>query len=116
VRGRRILTEEGVESNFAVGNLSRYVLTTRLLGLLSSSTRPSSQSRIVVIGGVAQNGKIFYDDMNLTANFSTLRAVTQFCEANDVFVIEQARRLAQTGTSSRVTINELKVGVVRTSI
>ena len=37
-------------------------------------------------------------------------------QANDLFVIEQARRLAESGDQPGVTITTLKAGVVRTNI
>jgi hypothetical protein len=37
-------------------------------------------------------GTIHFDDVNLMKNFATLRAVWQFCQANDVFTVELARR------------------------
>ena len=116
VRGRHRFTPEGIESNFAVGYLSRFVLTQRLFGLLQRSATTHVAARILVIGGAARNGRIHYHDINLTRNFGTLRAVSQLCESNDVFVIEQARRLAHETGDSRVTIMALKVGVVRTNI
>src|SRR5579872_2636783 len=103
VWGRRVMTDEGIESNFAIGYLSRFALTQRLLPVLKNS-------RILVISGSA-NGKIHYPDVNLTTNFATPRVVRQLCEANDVFILEQARRLNGGGT-----INILKVGPVRTNI
>ena len=54
--------------------------------------------------------------MSLAANFSTLRAVWQVCEAQDVFTIELARRRAAAELEPRVTIACLKIGVVRTNI
>lgn len=48
----------------------------------------------MIVGGAARNGKIYFGDTNLTKNFATLRAVLQFCQANDVFTSELARRLA----------------------
>jgi len=116
VRGRQTLTEEGIESNFATNYLSRFVLTERLLGLLQAAGSPGAAARIVVIGGAAMNGRIYYEDVNLTKNFGILRMVRQFCQANDLFVIEQARRLEAAGLSRTVTVNTLKVGVVRTGI
>lgn len=74
VRGRRLVTAEGVESNFAI-----------------------------------------YEDVNLTRNFRILTMVPQYCQANDLLVIEQARRLAE-GGQPRVTITTLKLGPVRTNI
>jgi len=116
VRGRRLVTPEGVESNFAINYLSQFVLTGRLLPLLQSTGAPGAAARIVVIGGAAMNGKIHYDDINLTRNFGILTMVPQFCQANDLFVIEQARRLAESRDPPRVTVTTLKVGVVRTNI
>jgi NAD(P)-dependent dehydrogenase (short-subunit alcohol dehydrogenase family) len=116
VRGRRLLTAEGFESNFATNYLSRFVLTEQLLPLLAAAGRPRAAARIVVIGGAAMNGRIRYDDINLNKNFGILTAVLQFCQANDLFVIEQARRLAEAGARAPVSITTLKVGVVRTNI
>ena len=116
VRGRRLVTPEGVESNFAVNYLSRFVLTGRLLPLLQSTGTPGAAARIVVVSGAAMNGKIHYDDINLTRNFGILSVVPQFCQANDLFVIEQARRLTESGGQYVVTVTTLKVGVVRTNI
>lgn len=116
VRGRYVLTAEGIESNFAVSYLSRFALTRRLLPDLASAGKPGAAARILTISGAARNGAIHYDDINLTNRFSTLGAVAQFCEANDVFVVEQSRRLAATDFGSRVTITTLKVGAVHTNI
>ena len=115
VRGRRLITPEGVESNFAINYLSRFVLTGRLLPVATTGA-PGAVARIVVIGGAAMNGRIHYDDINFTRNFGILTLVPQFCQANDLFVIEQARRLAEGSDQSRVTVTTLKVGVVRTNI
>jgi len=114
VRGRRELTVEGVESNFAINYLSRFVLTGRLLPLLQATGQPGEAARIVLVSGAAQNGAIHFDDVNLTANFTTLRAVWQFCQANDVFTVELARRLVV--DAPHVTITSLKLGVVKTNI
>jgi len=116
IRGRRVLTEEGVESNFAINYLGRFVLTGRLLPLLQRTGVPGDAARIVVIGGAAMNGRIHYDDINLTRNFGIFAMVSQFCQANDLFVLEQARRLAGGSDRPRVTITTLKIGVVRTNI
>ena len=116
VRGRRELTAEGIESNFAINYLSWFVLTERLLPLLEAVGQPDKAARIMIVSGAAQNGTIHFDDVNLTANFTTLRAVWQFCQANDVFTVELARRLAETDGDPRVTITSLKLGVVKTNI
>jgi NAD(P)-dependent dehydrogenase (short-subunit alcohol dehydrogenase family) len=115
VRGHRELTEEGVESNFAINYLSRFVLTSRLLPLLEAGGQPGAAARIVIIGGAARQGQIYFDDVNLSSNFDVIRMLGQVCRANDVFTVELARRLASS-IPPRVTITNLKVGVVRTNI
>lgn len=116
VLGRRILTAEGVEANFATNFLSRFVLTQQLLPLLQKTGTDDLASRIVILAGAARSGTIFFDDVNLTHNFGILNTVGQFCRANDVFTVEQARQLASSRGAPRVTITCLKIGVVKTNI
>jgi NAD(P)-dependent dehydrogenase (short-subunit alcohol dehydrogenase family) len=116
MRGRYGLTSEGVEANFAINYLSRFALTEALLPGLTAGGVVDDPARILVIGGAAQNGHIYYDDVNLTRRFNMLRVVSQFCEANDEFVLEQARRVAAARPLRHVTVTTLKVGVVRTEI
>lgn len=115
VRDHRELTEEGVESNFAINYLSRFVLTQRLLPLMKVAGQPGDTARIVIISGAARNGSIYFDDVNLTSTFGLLKVVGQSCQANDVFTVEQARRLAS-DNDNIVTITCLKMGVVKTNI
>jgi len=115
VRGRRELTSEGIESNFAINYLSRFVLIRRMLPLLIVTGRPGSAARIVLVSGAARNGRVYFDDVNLATNFGTLRAVGQFCQANDLLTVELARRLVENGQGN-VTVNCLKRGVVKTNI
>jgi len=116
VRGRRELRAEDTESNFATNYLSRFVLTRRLLPSLERAGKPGDAARIVIIGGAARDGTIHFDDVNLSKKFTTLRAVWQFCQANDVFTVELARRLAASGGPPTVTISSLKIGVAKTNI
>jgi NAD(P)-dependent dehydrogenase (short-subunit alcohol dehydrogenase family) len=116
VWGRRILTKEGIESNFAVNYLSRFALTLPLLPLLSAGGNTNATARIVIVGGAAQIGAVHFDNFNLDGNFSTLRAVGQFSQANDIFAIELARRLSAAQKSPRITVTCLKIGVVKTNI
>jgi NAD(P)-dependent dehydrogenase (short-subunit alcohol dehydrogenase family) len=116
VAGRREVTAEGIESNFAVNYLSRFALTLHLLPLLEAGGRPGRAARIMLAGGAAQHGKIYFDDVHLASNFATLRAVAQFCRANDIFTVELARRLAMDPKVPRVSVSCLKLGVVKTNI
>lgn len=75
VRGRLVLTSEGVESNFATNYLSRFVLAGRLLDLLKRAGMPGAAARVLIIGGAVMNGRIYYDDVNLTNNFGIVKMV-----------------------------------------
>ena len=116
VRGQHTLTSEGIETNFAINYLSRFVLIERLLANLAAQGLADQAARILVISGAAQDGKIQYDDVNLTGRFGILRAVSQFCEANDVLALELARRMTAAVPSQNVAVTVLKVGAVRTNI
>ncbi len=105
IQGRRIITEEGIESNFAVNYLSRFELARQLAPALAE------HARIVILSGAAKNGKIHYDDINLAKGFGIVKLVSQFCEANDVLTVELARRLP-----GDATVTTLKIGVVKTNI
>jgi NAD(P)-dependent dehydrogenase (short-subunit alcohol dehydrogenase family) len=115
MRSRFTITEEGHEANFAVNYLSRFALTEALLPNLAA-TASGRLGKILIIGGAARNGRIHFENVNLTRGFNMLRMVSQFCEANDVFVIELARRLAAARPSPALRVTTLKVGVVRTEI
>ena len=116
VRGQPTLTSEGIETNFAINYLSRFALIERLLANLAAQGLADQTARILVISGAAQDGKIQYDDVNLTGRFGVLRAVSQFCEANDVFALELARRMTAAVPLQNVAVTVLKVGAVRTNI
>ena len=116
VRAPRELTAEGLESNFATNYLSRFALTQKLLPVLQAAVQPTPAAHVVIIGGAGRTGKIHFDDVSLTGNFSTPRMVCQFCQANDVFIAELARRLTHNGSHRRITATCLKIGVVMTNL
>ncbi len=116
MRGRHTLTSEGIETNFAVNYLSRFALAEALRSNLAAGGAAGDAARILVISGAAQDGKICYEDVNLTGQFGIVRAVSQFCEANDVFVLELARQMTAAVSPPFITANVLKIGVVRTNI
>jgi len=116
VRGRRVVTFEGVESNFATNYLSRFVLTNRLLPTLRAAGRPGESARIVIIAAPGLSGRIHYDDVNLSRSFSTIRALKQFQHANNIYTAELARRLALSGDHSQITISCFNPGPTKTNI
>lgn len=104
VRGRHLVTAEGIESNFATNYLSRFMLTVRLLPALQAAGQPGKPARIVMVAHPGFEGTIHYDDVNLTTNFAMIRAFKQFHYANDVFAVELARRLTVSAQRPSVTI------------
>lgn len=88
VRGRRVLTREGFESNFATNYLSRFALTARLLAMLQAAGRPGKSARILLVAHPGFDGTIHYEDVNLATNFSTIRAFKQFHYANDAAAVK----------------------------
>jgi NAD(P)-dependent dehydrogenase (short-subunit alcohol dehydrogenase family) len=116
VRGRRVVTAEALESNFAANYLSRFVLTVRLLSAIQAAGRPGESARIVFVSHPGFDGMIHYGDVNLTTNFSTIRAFRQFHFANDVLALELARRLSAPAGPSPVTISCLHPGPTKTDI
>jgi NAD(P)-dependent dehydrogenase (short-subunit alcohol dehydrogenase family) len=116
VRGRRELTVERIETNLATNYLNRFAFTLPLLPLLAAASRPGEAARVLIVSGAARGGKIHFGDVNLTSNFSTIRAVLQFCRANDLFTVELARRLQDREHAPGVMVSCLKIGVVKTNI
>ncbi len=93
MRGRHTLTSGGNRNQFR-GQLSQPLCSRR-----SAAPKPCRgrrcRRRCENTGCQRRraDGKIRYDDVNLTRRFGILRAVSQFCEANDVFVLELARQM-----------------------
>jgi NAD(P)-dependent dehydrogenase (short-subunit alcohol dehydrogenase family) len=105
--GKRILTEDGLETTFAVNHLAPFLLTNLLLDKLKAST----PSRIVTVASDAHRGAtIDFDDPGGERGYSAWRAYCQSKLANILFTGELARRLRGTG----VTGTCLHPGVVRT--
>ena len=104
--GERILTEDGIETTFAVNHLAPFLLTSLLLERLKA-TKPS---RVVTVASDAHRGaEINFDDPSGERGFSAWRAYGQSKLANVLFTRELARRLRGTG----VTATCLHPGVVR---
>jgi len=116
VLGRHELSAEGIERTFAINYLSRFVLARQLLFLLARGGDPDRVARILIVSGAARGGKVHFDDVNLGASFGTLRAVSQFCRANDLLTVELAHRLSMRAAGGSPTVTCLKIGVVKTGI
>ena len=105
--GERKLTEDGIETTFAVNHLAPFLLTELLLERLVAS----APARVVTVASDAHRGsKIDFDDPSGELKFSSWGAYGQSKLANILFTSELAQRLEETG----VTATCLHPGVVRT--
>lgn len=104
---RRVETEDGIETTFAVNHLAYFLLTTLLLDRLVAS----APARIVNVASDAHHwagGGLDFDDLGNAKRFAIAWAYGRSKLANILFTRELARRLAGTG----VTANCLHPGFV----
>jgi NAD(P)-dependent dehydrogenase (short-subunit alcohol dehydrogenase family) len=103
--GRRSVTEDGLETTFAVNHLGYFLLTNLLLDVLKAS----APARIVNVSSAAhKHGRMRFDDLQGEKGWGALRSYSDSKLANILFTYELARRLAGTG----VTVNCLHPGVI----
>lgn len=105
----RGVTEDGIETTFAVNHLGPFMLTNMLLGRM----RESGPARIVNVSSEAHrigygDGRIAFDDLMGERDYGGWKAYGQSKLANILFTRELARRL----NSAEVTANALHPGVV----
>ncbi|HSB10758.1 MAG TPA: SDR family oxidoreductase [Blastocatellia bacterium] len=106
---RRSMTEDGIESTFAINHLGYFLVTNLLLDVLKSS----APSRIVNVSSTAHRyGKLDISGWATGSNYSAFAAYANSKLANVLFTYELARRLE--GTS--VTANCLHPGAVATNL
>ncbi len=107
----RILTEDGIESTFAVNHLGYFLLTNLLLDLVVAS---GPGARIVNVASRAHcNGTMPLDDLGFEkGGYFIMKAYARSKLANVLFTRELSRRVAGKG----VTVNCLHPGVVATGI
>lgn len=109
VYARRVLTEDGLETTFAVNHMAPFLLTKLLLGRLQES----SAARVVNVNSKVHNqGRLDLDDLQLARGYNPMRAYGNTKLYNLLCTYELARRLAGTG----VTANALHPGLVATNI
>jgi NAD(P)-dependent dehydrogenase (short-subunit alcohol dehydrogenase family) len=109
VHKKRRLTEDGIESTFAVNHLGYFLLTNLLLDLLVQS----APARVLTVASAGhRRGSLDFDDLGYEKGYGVMRAYTRSKLANVLFANELARRLGGSG----VTSNSLHPGVVATNI
>jgi NAD(P)-dependent dehydrogenase (short-subunit alcohol dehydrogenase family) len=105
----RSLTEDGIESTFAINHLGYFLLTNLLLDVL----KRSAPSRIVNVASTAHKyGKIEIGGWVTGRDYSAFGAYANSKLANVLFTYELARRLEGAG----VTANCLHPGTVATNL
>jgi len=106
---KRSLTEDGLESTFAINHLGYFLLTSLLLDLL----KKSGPSRVVNVSSAAHHyAKLTVNSWPTASNYSAFGAYANSKLANVLFTYELARRLEGTG----VTVNCLHPGGVSTNL
>ena len=106
---KRMVTENGYESTFAIDYLAHFLLTNSLLDVIKKST----PSRIInVSSNIHLYFKINFDDLMSEKKYSSQKAYANAKFALVLFTYELARRLNGTG----VTVNALHPGHARTKM
>jgi NAD(P)-dependent dehydrogenase (short-subunit alcohol dehydrogenase family) len=104
---KRVSTVDGLEATFATNHLGHFLLTNLLLDELKAS----APSRIINITSAAHRGtEMDFEDLQGEKKYSGYHAYSQSKLANVLFTYYLAKRLEGT----RVTVNCLHPGVVRT--
>ncbi len=109
---RELRLVHGVEQQFAVNHLGHFLLTNRLLDVVTAAR----QGRVVVVSSsahaVAPERGIDFENLDGSRGYDALRMYGQSKLANALFAFELARRLR--GTT--VTANALHPGVILTNL
>ncbi len=105
---KRALTEDGLESTFAVNYLAPFLLCNFLLDILQKS----SPSRILNVTSSVQAKSINFENLNGEKHYRQLNAYGQSKLAMILFTYEFARRIEGSG----VTVNCLHPGYVKTNM
>ena len=107
VEGSRIVTKDGLEEVFVVNYLSQFLLTNLLLDTL----KVSAPSRVVNVTS-SVHAHIDFDDLQMERGYNAIKSYGQSKLAQILFTRELAERLA----GSKVTVNCVHPGAVRTHL
>ncbi len=106
---KRVVTEDGFETTFAVNHLAPFLLTHHLV----EHVKAAAPSRIVTVSSMThQQGRIAFDNLQGERRYTTYAAYGASKLANVLFANELAERLQGTG----VTSNSLHPGVIGTKM
>jgi len=100
---RKILTEDGLETTFAVNTLAPFLLTNLLLGLLQSS----APARVINVASKMQSKKIDFDNLQGEKHFSFMQSYGQSKAALITLTYEFSRRFSNIGWRYFKKYNEI---------
>ncbi|SNT19042.1 hypothetical protein SAMN05421812_103629 [Asanoa hainanensis] len=86
---RRVETGEGLEQTFAIYVVSRYLLADRLRPALEAAATTPVVLNLSGTGGI-KAGRIHWDDLQLTRDYTMFRATMQGARSNDLLGIDFA--------------------------
>ena len=106
---KRMVTVDGLETQFAVNHLAPFLLTNLLVDVL----KDSAPARVVTVASDMHRGAtIDFDDLQAAQSYRPLRVYSRTKLANVLFTYELARKLE----GAKVTANCLHPGVVATKL
>lgn len=105
---KRTLTEDGIETTFAVNYLAHFMLNNLLLDVL----KKSAPSRIVTVASGVQAKSIDFDNLNGEKHYGQLKAYALSKVAAIIFTYAFAKKIEGTG----VIVNCLHPGYVKTKM
>lgn len=106
---KRVLTEDGIETQFAVNHLAYFLFTRQLLPLL----RKATESRVINVASDSHfQGKMHFDDLSLEKKYHGLKAYAQSKLGNVLFTYEFDRRKPD----ENISIYAVQPGLVKTDI
>ena len=103
---KRTLTNEGVETSFAVQYLARFALTNELLELLDASPVPQVLS---IAGGGSASTPVNFDNLQGEKRYDAFAAIATASATNDLLTLEQITRYPN------ITFYNYGPGMVRTA-
>ncbi|KAJ5301967.1 hypothetical protein PENANT_c057G04507 [Penicillium antarcticum] len=94
-------TADGFETQFGTNHLAHFLLIQLLLPILEKSSKPNSQSRVVVLSSVAhRNGEVNFPNLNFDGEYDAWKAYAQSKTANLWASNEVERRFGPKGVHS----------------